>query len=161
MLVRRILSSARAEFNWIAGTYGISRELEAWCGDIVAEADKAERPLSSLTELAVDDVWELLESGSDSSPSHWKSVWKRFRSSSWSERFKAIRATLTHRQPPWQLRANARIFPGCGGGVPVEVHTVYDINLPSQTVTFLVFEYFTPDRVQTGAKVHGDDAELF
>lgn len=112
------------------------------------EATLPTRPLSGLTEISVSKVLDMLEEGSASSPSEWKLAWKRFRAANWITRLKAIRAALTQRQPPWQLRGNARIFHGCAGGVPVEVHVVYDISLVDETITFVVFEYYTPERGQ-------------
>jgi hypothetical protein len=144
MLKRQIIPSARADLNRIGQDYGIAQDVDAWCRQIVAEAHRRERPLTGLTEVPIEQVFDELETIVATPGSDWSRSVEEFRKAGWLEKLKALKVLITQRAPPWQLRVNSRVFQGLAGSVPVEVEAVYDINRVQRTVTFMRFEAYAP-----------------
>lgn len=148
---RQIAPSARSQLNRIGKDYGLMNDLDEFCRDLTRTAASPNRPL---TEVAIEDIFEDLESGLSTPQRDWARAWSKFRDAGWLDKIKSIRALMTKRRPPWQLRVVCHVFSALGDAVPVEVEIVYDINHADETVTFLQFENYTPKSSPEGSKAN-------
>ena len=145
---RLMLPSARPQFDRIGNDYGLTNDLDQFCRDLTNTAASPNRPL---TEVAIHDIFDELESGLSTPQHDWARAWRMFRDAGWLDKVKSLRALMAKRRPPWQLRITCHIFRGLGDVVPVEVEIVYDINHVDETVTFIRFESYTPTSQSEGS----------
>ena len=141
-MTRKITPISRQQFDWIAKTYGIGKELDAWCREIVKAAHKRKRPPTELKLIDIlDEVGNLAKSGSRD----WVRSIDHFKNGGWLTKVEDIIALLRHRTPPHKVRQNSRAFSALTDGpFQVEVQIVYEIDLSANHVTFLHFESCSP-----------------
>jgi hypothetical protein len=128
---RKITPTAERQLRWLDVTYGIRQAIDEWCKEIVATADKGERPLiETPLEDVLNGIGEATEtSGLGSMAKALESIWN------WIRR-------RTAKQRDCCL---PKVFRGLSdGSVPVGVLAGYRIDLKEEEVTFLFFDDYSP-----------------
>jgi hypothetical protein len=153
---RQITNTAAGQLGWIGSTYHLHGDIDEWCKAIVAGIKDPSRPK---TELPLGEVLDQIraiaktpesdaetpELDAESPKSDWEYSVTQFKRSGWLDRLKAIKALIAKRSPPFKHCVNTKTFLELDKCVPVEVQTVYEIDLVHDTVTFLGFRSYKPD----------------
>ena len=146
---RKIKPVAESMFIWLQDTYQIGPKIDAWCRDIVSQADNPNKPI---TEVPIEEILDEIDAitgvpgvGSLAAGAMAK-VLGFFRS----------------QKPPARAACQSKVFDGLSDGtVKVGVRASYVID-PGEgktgTVTFMLFDSYTPE-IDSGEDAKGEGEE--
>jgi len=140
---RQITDTSMRQLQWINATYKLYEDIDNWCHKIVAGAKNPSRPKN---ELMLEDVLSEVEAIAETPESDWEYFAAQFKRYGWLDKLKTIKVLIVDRSSPLKLRVNTHIFLGFSDkSLPVQVKTIYEIDLVKEEVTFLGFRSYTPD----------------